>query len=289
VTVRASPVRGGFVPTPASQPAQETTIAMLQIGLAVQDITEGLRRWPIWGLLGWQDVRQRYRRSILGPLWLTLSMGVMVGGLGYVYGDLFKMPIDEYLPYLTGGFIAWNLISNLVIESCTVFILADGYIKQLPLPFSLYMFRLVWRNFVIMLHNSLVFVVVALVYGLAPNWQLLWLIPGLLLILFNGFWLGLVLGSLSARFRDIPQIVASLMQVIFFMTPIMWKAELLTQRPVLVRENPFFHFVELVRAPMLGLPVGRDTWIVTIGCAVLGSALAFLFYARVRRRIAYWV
>lgn len=262
---------------------------MLQIGLALNDIKEGLRRWPIWGLLGWQDVRQRYRRSILGPLWLTLSMGVMVGGLGYVYGDLFRMPIDEYLPYLTGGFIAWGLISNLIIESCTVFVLADGYIKQLALPFSVYMYRLVWRNVVIFLHNLLVFVVVAITFGLVPDQRTLWLIPGLGLILYCGFWLGLVLGALSARFRDIPQIVSSLMQVVFFLTPIMWKAELLTERPVLVRENPFFHFVELVRAPLLGKPIGADTWVITVGCAAMGSLFAFLFYARVRRRISYWV
>lgn len=262
---------------------------MRQIRLAVSDLMGGLRAWAIWGLLGWQDVRQRYRRSILGPLWLTLSMGVMVGGLGYLYGDLFKTPLDDYIPYLTGGFVAWGLISNVVIESCTVFVAADGYIKQLRLPFALYMFRLIWRNLIVFFHNALVFVVVALVFRIVPNWHTAWLIPGLLLILFNGFWAGLVLGSLCARFRDIPQIVSSLVQVVFFMTPIMWKPELVTERPVFVHENPFFHFVELVRAPLLGAEIGRDTWWITIGCGVVGSLLAFLFFARVRRRIAYWV
>ena len=116
---------------------------MRQIRLALADLGEGVRARNIWGLLGWQDVRQRYRRSILGPLWLTLSMGIMVGGLGYLYGDLFKTPLDDYIPYLTGGFVAWGFISTVIIESCTVFVAADGFIKQLRLPFSLYMFRLV--------------------------------------------------------------------------------------------------------------------------------------------------
>jgi len=262
---------------------------MQQIRLAASDLIEGLRAWVVWGLLGWQDVRQRYRRSLLGPLWLTLSLGVMVGGLGYVYGDLFKTPIDSYLPFLTGGFVAWGLISTLITESCTVFVAAEGYIRQLRLPFSLHVFRLIWRNLIIFFHNALVFVVVAIVFKIVPNWGLLWLIPGLFIILFNAFWVGLVLGALCARFRDIPQIVSSLIQVVFFMTPIMWKPELLANRPVFVHENPFFHFVELVRAPLLGEAIGRDTWVITIGFGLIGSVLAFLFFARARRRIAYWV
>ncbi len=257
--------------------------------MAVADLGEGMRAWPIWGMLGWQDVRQRYRRSILGPLWLTLSMGIMVGGLGYLYGDLFKTPLDDYIPYLTGGFVAWGLISTVIIESCSVFVAADGFIKQLRLPFSLYVYRLIWRNLIVFFHNGLVFVVVALVFKLVPDWRLAWLLPGLLIVTYTGFWLGLVLGSISARFRDIPQIISSLIQVVFFMTPIMWKPELVTERPVFVQENPFFHFVQLIRAPLLGEEIGRETWMMTLGCSAVGSLLAFLFFVRVRRRIAYWV
>lgn len=262
---------------------------MNQLRLAFADLADGFRAWPIWGMLGWQDVRQRYRRSILGPLWLTLSMGVMVGALGYVYGDLFKTPLNEYLPFLTAGFIGWNLISNLIIESCSAFIAATGYIRQLRLPSSLYIFRLVWRNLVILFHNALVFVVVAVIYKLEPNWKLLWLIPGLAVILYTGFWLGLVLAALCARFRDIPQVVASLVQVVFFMTPIMWKPELLSERPAFVQGNPVYHFVELIRAPLLGEEISPDTWMITLGCALLGSLVAFFMFARLRRRIAFWV
>ncbi|WP_139559601.1 ABC transporter permease [Methylotetracoccus oryzae] len=262
---------------------------MNQLRLAFADLADGLRAWPIWGMLGWQDVRQRYRRSILGPLWLTLSMGVMVGALGYVYGDLFKTPLDDYLPFLTVGFVAWNLISTLVIDSCTAFIGATGYIRQLRLPVSLYLFRLCWRNLIIFFHNALVFVAVALIFKVVPTWQLLWLLPGLAIILYTGFWSGLVLGALCARFRDIPQVVSSLVQVVFFMTPILWKPELLTSRPVFVQENPFFHFVELIRGPMLGNGISLQTWAVTLGCALLGSLVAFFMFARLRRRIAFWV
>lgn len=262
---------------------------MRQIKLALADLVEGVRARNIWGLLGWQDVRQRYRRSILGPLWLTLSMAVMVGGLGYLYGDLFKTPLDDYIPYLTGGFVAWGLISTVIIESCTVFVAADGFIKQLRLPFSLYMFRLIWKNLIVFFHNALVFVAVALIYKLEPNWSLLWLIPGLFVVCFTGFWLGLVLGSVSARFRDIPQIISSFVQVVFFMTPIMWKPELVTNRPVFVQENPFFHYIQLIRAPLLGAEISPQTWLVTLGCTGVGSLLAFFFFVRVRRRISYWV
>ena len=213
----------------------------------------------------------------------------MVGALGYVYGDLFKASLNDYVPFLASGFIAWNLISNLIIEGCSVFIAATGYIRQLRLPSSLYVFRLAWRSLIIFFHNALVFVVVAILFKVEPSWRLLWLLPGLAVILYTGVWLALVLGALCARFRDIPQLVSSLVQVVFFMTPIMWKPELLTGRPMFVKENPFYHFVELIRAPLLGHDIQAHTWLMTLGCALFGSLASFLLFVRLRRRIAFWV
>jgi ABC-2 type transport system permease protein/lipopolysaccharide transport system permease protein len=117
----------------------------------------------------------------------------------------------------------------------------------------------------------------------------LWIIPGLAVILYTGFWLGLVLAALCARFRDIPQVVSSMVQVVFFMTPIMWKPELLSGRPAFVKENPFYHFIELLRAPLLGNEILPETWMITLGCAAFGSLAAFFVFARLRRRVAFWV
>ena len=89
---------------------------------AVRDIYIGLIRWRAWVLMGWQDIRKRYRRSILGPFWLTLSMGIMVLMLGFLFGNLFKMPLEDFLPFLTLGLLTWGLISGVILDGCQVFI-----------------------------------------------------------------------------------------------------------------------------------------------------------------------
>ena len=103
---------------------------------AVQDILSALKRFSLIGTLGWQDVRQRYRRSSIGAFWLTISMGVMIGTIGIVFGQIFKSPMNEFLPFLSVGLILWGFISTVITEGCSGFIAGEAVIKQLPIPLS---------------------------------------------------------------------------------------------------------------------------------------------------------
>ncbi len=244
---------------------------------------------PLWGLLAWQDIRSRYRRSKLGPLWLTLSMGLLVGLLGLLYGTLFKVDLVRYLPFLALGFVVWTLISNLTIEACRVFINAQSIITQMAMPLSVHVYRLVWRSLIIFAHNILIFVIIALALQIWPGWTGLLALPGLALLALNGVWVGLLLGLLSARFRDVPPIVESLMRIGFFVTPVMWMPEFLPQRAVLLELNPFFHCLEVVRAPLLGQSPALTSWLAVVGMTLAGWLATFLMYRRYRRYIAYWV
>ena len=257
--------------------------------LARADFIDSLTRWRLWGLMGWQDIKQRYRRSVLGPFWLTLSMAILVAALGFLYGELFGIAIDDYLPFLTLGFLSWGLISGVIIDGCMAFTGAEPFIKQMKLPFFLHIYKIVWRNLIIFAHNSVVYIGVAVVFGIWPGIAGLLLLPGLVLIVLNAIWVGLLLGMICARFRDVPQIVVSVLQVAFFLTPIIWKPELLASRAGFVQANPFFHFVELVRAPLLGSVPGLTTWIVVLAITLAGWFVTFLFFRRFRARIAYWV
>jgi ABC-type polysaccharide/polyol phosphate export permease len=257
--------------------------------LALADLAEGLARWRLWGLLAWQDIKQRYRRSSLGPFWLTISMGVMIGTLGVLYGKLFKMEIQEYLPFLCLGFLTWIFISTSITEGCTVFITSESIIKQIKLPLSSHVYRLVWRNLIILGHNFVVFVVVALVFRVWPGQSGLLVIPGLLVIALNVTWIALLLGIISSRFRDVPLIVASLVQVVFFLTPILWKPSLLGRRVGFVDMNPFYHLIEIVRMPLLGHSPTFLSWIAALVIAAIGWSTTFLLFSRFRKRIAYWL
>ena len=256
---------------------------------ALRDATGGVAMWELWLVLGWNDIRQRYRRSLLGPFWLTLSMGVMIGTIGYVYAKLFNQPTTEYLPYLTLGFIVWAFISGIVLNSCTVFTGSEGIIRQVRVPYSVHVFRMLWRHIIIFAHNLVIYVVVMVLFHVHPDGALPFILPGFLLICLNGLWVGIVLGALNARFRDLQPLVVNVMQIFFYLTPIVWRPEQLPQHPEIVTFNPLYHFVELLRMPLLGTVPPLTTWLVTIGVTVAGYAGTLLFLARFRGRIAYWI
>ena len=256
---------------------------------AIYDLIDGLRSWRIWGLLGWEDIRQRYRRSTLGPLWLTISMGAMVVGMGFLYSGLFRTDVSDYLPFLTLGFIIWGLISGFVSDGCRVFIQAEPIIKQVQLAISVHVYRMLWRHLIIFAHNIVIFVLVAMIFSLWPGWAGPLVVPGLLILFINGLWVGVLLGLISARFRDVPQIIGSVLQVAFFLTPIIWKPEHLPARSWFVDLNPFYHFVEIVRAPLLGQALSLRTWATTLLVTAAGWSVTFIVYCLYRRRIAYWL
>ena len=266
---------------PAPVPSQ-TTLALL-------DIVRGARASHLWGLLGWQDIRRRYRRSVLGPFWLTISMGILVAVLGTLYGTLLKVEVTDYVPYLALGFIVWTLISGLITDGCSAFIGAESIIKQVGLPLSVHVYRMVWRNLIIFFHNAAIFAAVAALFEIWPGWSGLLALPGLVLLCLNGVWAGLLLGIISARFRDVPPIVQSIVRIAFFATPIIWLPELLPGRALVLDFNPFFHFLELVRAPLLGQTPGFISWLAVLGITLGGWLLTFALFRSYRWRIAYWV
>ena len=216
-------------------------------------------------------------------------MGMLVGSLGFLYGVLFGLAIDVYLPFLALGFLGWRLISEIITDGCTVFIDSEHLIKHIKLPFSTFVHRVLWRNFIIFAHNFVIYLVIALVFAIWPGKAAFLLLPGLALIAINAVWIGLLLGTLCTRFRDVPQIVASILQIAFFLTPIIWLPEQMSERIAFVHANPFFHFVELVRAPLLGHAPTALTWAVALGATAGGWFVTLLFFRRFRSRIPYWL
>lgn len=259
-----------------------------QFRLALVDLASGFTRWPLWIRLGWNDILKRYRRSVLGPFWLTASMGIMVAALGVLYANLFNTPIHDFLPFLCVGLLVWNLISSFLVEGGTLFSSSESYIKQVRLPFSVYVYQSTWSKLIIFAHNLLIYFLVLAYFGIWPGTIALLAIPGLFLVLGNGALATLSIGVISARFRDIPQFINSIVQILFFVTPIMWKPELLKD-PRWLDLNPFYHLVEIVRRPLLGAaPSLRDygfVLLITIFNLVLSGAI----FVRFRSRIAYWV
>ena len=263
-------------------------LSAAEAGLA--DIRQGLAAWRIWWMLALNDLRRRYRRSGLGQFWLTLSMAFSIGGLGFVYSRLFHIDITSYLPYITVTFVSWAIISSLVVDNCTAFSDNEALILHVYLPRSLLIFRVIARTVVTAAHNVLIIPIVFAVYRVGVNTNILWLAIGLLLVIANGFWFGFFLAIVCARFRDVPQIVISIMQVVFFITPVMYTPAQLSQRGIsLLQWNPFASLLEVLTAPVLGM---RPSDFALVSCVVM-TAVGFLmlvpFVGRYAPRAVYWL
>ena len=256
---------------------------------ALADLTSGYLLWPLWTRLGWNDIQQRYRRSLLGPFWLTASMAIMVVALGILYSQIFGIAIRDFLPFLCVGLLVWSFLSSFLIEGGALFVGAESYIKQVRLPYSVYVYRSGWSKLIIFAHNCIIYFGVLLYFQLWPGAVALLAIPGLLLVLLNGALVNLCTGMVSARFRDVPQLVSSIVQIVFFVTPIMWKPELLHEGSYVVTFNPFYHLIEIVRAPLLGSMPSLDSYLAVALITIINIAIGFSFFARFRARISYWI
>jgi ABC-type polysaccharide/polyol phosphate export permease len=257
---------------------------------ALDDLSRGLQQWLLWMTLGWLDVKQRYRRSMVGPFWITISMLVLVFSLGVIYAGIFRQEIHSFLPYLAAGFIVWNFISTTVTESTTTFVNAEGLIKQGGMPLSLHVFRTIFRNFIVSAHNLTVMLLIYIWQPSLLSWNLLLAIPGLALLIVNFVWISIIVGVLCTRFRDLPPIVSNLLQILVFISPIMYKPESLPpELGFIVRLNPLYYFIDVVRSPLLGLAPSFRTYLVLAASTVVGSLIAFYCLVRTRHRVAYWV
>jgi lipopolysaccharide transport system permease protein len=261
----------------------------VQSAKAAKDFADGLRMHRVWTMLARMDIRQRYRRSILGPFWITIAMIVWILAIGPLYSRLLGIGSRDFIPYLAMGIITWGLLSGVILEGAAAFVGAEHLVRSMKLPYTVHVMRVLQRNLIVFAHNLLAFVPFMLWLGIRPQWHWLWALPGVVLIMLAALPTAFLLGTLSARFRDLQQMIASIVQLAFFITPIFWKPELLGAHAWVADWNPFQLMLEVVRRPIVeGLPP-----VVTyerIGLLLLLlCALATPFFIRYRRRLAFWV
>ena len=235
------------------------------------------------------DIKLRYRGSLLGPFWLTLSSGLMIGAMGVLYAALFHMDMRGYFPFLALSIVLWNFMFALVSDACVCFINAEATIRSVRLPMMLHPIRAVLRNLLVLAHNVAVIVVVDAALNAWPGWVGLLAIPALVLWLAAALAVSVLLGALCARFRDIAPIVASLMQLAFFVSGVIWQPSQLKGYEGVLAFNPVFSLLDILRAPLLGHPPSLAVTLSAVLYSALLIVFACLLFARVRGRIAFWV
>jgi len=258
---------------------------------AFHDVKDGFLRSRYWFFVAWQDIKQRYKRSFLGPFWITISTGLMIAAMGPLYSKLFAVNNFNYAQYIGLSFVFWTFISASINDACTVFINSEIYIKQVKLPFSGYVLKILFKNISFLMHNFLIVIIILVIYK-PLGYSQLFLFPfAFLIVFFNLFFLVLILGMLCARFRDVTQLVANIVQVLFFITPIMWKPEMLSQDAHLIIEmNPIYHLIEILRFTLVGSSSNISvSFFYCVILLVLNAICSMILFSKYRSRIAYWV
>jgi ABC-type polysaccharide/polyol phosphate export permease len=258
------------------------------VSAAWSDIVSGAAKSWLWVALAFQDTKLRYRGSILGPFWLTISTVIMVASMGVIYSTLFNISVNSYLPYLAIGLILWGFISAAISEGCQTFLSAEGIIQTVPLPYSVHTYRAVFRNLIVLAHSLIIIPLVLLIFQIPVGWRVLEIVPALILYAINGVWISIFFGMLSARYRDVPPIVANFTQILFFLTPVIYPASLLGKWRAVADLNPAFAAIDVVRAPLLNVATSTYSWPMFLFTTVAGSVGTLLIFARFRERIAYW-
>lgn len=265
-------------------------------GASWRDLVRGAKQHELWLQLGWQDIKQRYRRSVLGPLWITIATGVMAAALGLLYSVLFKIPVATFLPHVTVGLIMWNFISGSIKDGATIFVENEGLIKQLPSALSVHVYRLVWRQTLFLAHNLVIWLLLMLVFPRPLGWDLLLAVPAIVILVVNGVWVSMFFGIVATRYRDVAPLLEALVQLLFYVTPIVWTVDTLKDqggqiagRARLAELNPLYHYMEMVRAPLIGAHIDPFNWLVVGFCTIGGLLITLLAMRQWRYRVSYWV
>jgi ABC-type polysaccharide/polyol phosphate export permease len=252
------------------------------------DLAESTGRIYVAFALARHDIAARYRGSILGPFWITISMTAVIFGIAVLYSQLLKVELRGFLPFVALGITAWRFISTTIIEGSDCFVSGGAILRQSGIPMFTFVWRTVLRNLMVLAHH-----LIMLVFILA--WS-----GGSLLGAFSAFLALLMVAAIlapvvcltaiaAARFRDIPQIVGSVMQFAMFVTPVFWNPGQITTAHYFLTYNPFYYMLDALRAPLLAEPTNPSTWptlfLLLIG-AWTGSVLIF---ARTRRRIVHYL
>ncbi len=251
---------------------------------------KNLFSWRICYSLGLQDILTRYRGSILGPFWIALSTAISAFSMGYLYGILFGIDRSTFLPYFTTGIMGWNFISSTANDSTRILKESKSYLENIRVSPVVYIFRLVFRNIIIFAHSLPVYIAVAVIYQLKIDLQILLLIPTLLVVSLNAVFYGTVIAFISTRFPDMGSLVSNVLQILFFLTPIMWyPSKLPPQYHWLLHVNPFYYFVNLIRNPLLG---SSFTFQEIMGGSIFTVLGFFLFLPVVKtysKRVIFWL
>lgn len=253
------------------------------------DLLKPILEPNIWMTIGYLDVVQSYRRSFLGPIWITLSIAIQAFAMTFIFGALFGMPTKEYSQYVITGLIAWAWLMSILTEAGNVFIINAKYIKETAVSKPILIWSSAFRLIVITSHNLILFVVLVVTGVISLSYSHLLLPIVILLYFLISIPLTVIMGILFSRYRDIPRLISSTIVILMFITPIFWKVEMLGGiRGKIVQLNPFMYLIEMMRKPLLGI-LNEFEILVFLAIFIIVWAIGLLVYKKYSNNVVFWV
>lgn len=259
------------------------------VKVAFDDLAGSLARLPLAFRLAVNDIDNRYRRTVLGPLWITLGQAATIGGFVLVYSHLLRSQPESYALYLAAGIPAWMLVSQSLSDMPMSFIIGRPFIESFELPWLIHIWRRSISYIIVFCHHLATLAGVMMYEGVPPRWEMLYAIPAVLIVTIAGAGIGLILAVLGARYRDLQPAVLVMTGILFLFSPVMWKADQLHVNQWMYWYNPFYYLLELVRAPLLGEAPPVWLWIGTSCGAAIVFILGFFAFCAARRRLYHWL
>lgn len=263
---------------------------MTPLSRTFNDLLTGGKNWRLWMALANEDLAQRFRRTVIGVAWVSITFGLFIGAKVIVFGSIMKVPMAEYALYVTLGFLAWGFIIASVTDGCSVFANSENWIKGVNTPLSLFIYQSIARNFTMLLYSGLAGFLILLVMRHPLTFKALMAIPALAIYIVNAMWISMVMGVITARYRDVLHLVSTAMRIIFFLTPILWMPRQFG--PGLRKYadyNPFTHYLAVFRQPILYDDFAWRSWIIVLCITAVGVILGLAVFSKFRKRIVFWL
>jgi len=257
----------------------------------VREFRLAIDNFQMWTYLSGSDVKNRFRRSKLGIMWPILHQLAFSIGAGIIWATVFHLKPEDFIPFLTLGFSIWGFIAVSMTEGCSTFVIAHGYLKQLPLPQSIFIFRTLLTQLIFLAIGLATALGVLLYFGKLTLFGLVLGAPGILILIVYAYGAIGSLAYLGLRYRDLQHGLAGILSLLFVVTPVIYPAEVLIKKgfALAIYGNPFASLIEVVRYPILNGELADPThYLVSSAFALVLVLLRFQLGSRWSRFVPFW-
>jgi len=234
----------------------------------------------------------KHKRTRLGSLWIIITPAVFIFFIGFLYSGIAGLNLNVFIPHMTIGYVGWTLLGGFVQSSSTVVVRHQGFVSQAGASMENIATMEMTSIFLQFFHQAILVFIILMHFKVEQDWYSFVSILGVFLAAINGRSAIIVLGTICVRYRDMQEAVGSIVRIAFLATPIIWMAGedgrggLIGPYTLL---NPFYHFLEIIRAPLLGNRVADISWYIVLTITGVGLLLSFYFSRRFRRQIPLWL